>query len=642
MARPGAFAILIVIFLWPLGTVTAQSKQYTLEPEAVAAFADQYMAEKLSEYAIPGSAVAIVHKGKIIHLKGYGFDDVAGTMPIDGETTQFRLASTTKVMTSTAAWRLADRGVLDLDADVRPFLLKLGIKPFDETPLTLRQLLNHSAGFDNYDIARQSKPGTTPDLFTFLSHTTGDPNRAPGEAHRYSNHSLALAGYIAAEKAGLDYETLLKQEVFGPAGMATAVIGLPQSGNAGHSTINGRVTRLNANVWNTAPASGMSATGLDMASFMSAFLDAAASRDSKLVTTEGLQAIWSGGGAAPVSEIQSFSLSWQPRYYAGHKSWTHGGSFSGYQNEMALFPSNDVGVFVVFNMDGITNKLTRMFINEFADNFLVNAPVRPTPKAITVALDDYVGSYDYLRSSSSLGTRGDLAGLFSPPLMEVRKDGNSGLKIYGRASMAGEKNWASFVPVAQDLFSSPSDRYENPFGSLYSNSDMFKFTRDDDAAVAYLMDEKYSYRKLGVLDSKLLHRSNLAGLLLFSLILLVLGIRDFFSKKPGRQLPAITMTLGGMGALIALVGPFAYLLLASDPLDGGLTVVSFEETFVWHVLIAMPLLTVFVFAASLFLFLRDAESGGSSVVALSQLRGFVTLAALALALFEFSYWGILV
>ena len=74
----------------------------------------------MKEHGIPGVAVGVIHRGER-YIKGYGVTNVDYPTPVDGDTL-FRIGSTTKTFTGTAAMRLVDRGKLDLDARVRTYL----------------------------------------------------------------------------------------------------------------------------------------------------------------------------------------------------------------------------------------------------------------------------------------------------------------------------------------------------------------------------------------------------------------------------------------------------------------------------------------------------------------------------------------
>lgn len=70
---------------------------------------DEYYAKALSDWKVPGMAIAIVKDGEIIYAKGFGVKDVRTKEPVDSETL-FPIASNTKAFTSAALAILVDRG----------------------------------------------------------------------------------------------------------------------------------------------------------------------------------------------------------------------------------------------------------------------------------------------------------------------------------------------------------------------------------------------------------------------------------------------------------------------------------------------------------------------------------------------------
>lgn len=105
------------------------------------------------------------------------------------------MASLSKPFTALAAARLSDRGQLDLDADIRQYL-------DDEMPViaypgsvTTKQLLTHTAGFDNTDIgdaAYHNANVITP--AEYVSGRMTRQTRAPVHRFKYASPGYALAG----------------------------------------------------------------------------------------------------------------------------------------------------------------------------------------------------------------------------------------------------------------------------------------------------------------------------------------------------------------------------------------------------------------------------------------------------------------
>ena len=83
----------------------------------------------------------------VLLKKGYGFADRKKQQPVDPARTIFRLASISKLFTWVSVMQLAEQGRLDIDTDVNRYL-DFQIRPAFGKPMTLRNLMTHSGGFE--------------------------------------------------------------------------------------------------------------------------------------------------------------------------------------------------------------------------------------------------------------------------------------------------------------------------------------------------------------------------------------------------------------------------------------------------------------------------------------------------------------
>src|SRR5271155_4589687 len=125
-------------------------QNHPLTAEDLDAFFDGYMPLALERGDIAGSVVVVVKDGQILFEKGYGFADVDKQKPVDPKTTMFRPGSVSKLFTWTAVMQLAEAGKLDLDTDINTYL-DFKIPPFEGKPITLRNLMTHTPGFEETD-----------------------------------------------------------------------------------------------------------------------------------------------------------------------------------------------------------------------------------------------------------------------------------------------------------------------------------------------------------------------------------------------------------------------------------------------------------------------------------------------------------
>jgi CubicO group peptidase (beta-lactamase class C family) len=99
---------------------------------------DEKILQGMRDFSIPGVAVGVIHRGRE-YLRGYGVTDLGDPRPVDADTV-FRIASTSKTFTGTAAMRLVDAGLLSLEERVDRYLPDFRPPP-GAGPVTVRQLL---------------------------------------------------------------------------------------------------------------------------------------------------------------------------------------------------------------------------------------------------------------------------------------------------------------------------------------------------------------------------------------------------------------------------------------------------------------------------------------------------------------------
>ena len=183
---------------------------------------DGYMPYALNTGGIPGAVVVVVKDGQILSARGFGFADAEKRIAVDPERTLFRPGSVSKLVTWTAVMQLVEQNKLNLDADINQYL-DFKIAPLDGAPVTLRQLMTHTAGFEEAakDIIDYS-PAPAPKLGALLKAWVPTRIYAPGTTPAYSNYATALAGYIIERVSGQSFDDYVERHVFTPLGMASA------------------------------------------------------------------------------------------------------------------------------------------------------------------------------------------------------------------------------------------------------------------------------------------------------------------------------------------------------------------------------------------------------------------------------------
>lgn len=118
------------------------------------AFIDLTIAAQMEKSGITYATVSIVANGQVVLSKGYGYANRDENLPVDPNSTSFRVGSISKLFTWTAVMQLVEQGKLKLDADVNEYLdfvipTRLVNSRAEVGPITMRHLMTHTPGFED-------------------------------------------------------------------------------------------------------------------------------------------------------------------------------------------------------------------------------------------------------------------------------------------------------------------------------------------------------------------------------------------------------------------------------------------------------------------------------------------------------------
>jgi CubicO group peptidase (beta-lactamase class C family) len=104
----------------------------------------------MTELRVPGTSISIVSGGRIAWRRSFGIRDHASGAPVDDDTI-FEAQSMSKPVFAYRVLKLAEQGVLDLDAPLTKYAPELFLQGDSRLELiTARRVLSHTAGFPNW------------------------------------------------------------------------------------------------------------------------------------------------------------------------------------------------------------------------------------------------------------------------------------------------------------------------------------------------------------------------------------------------------------------------------------------------------------------------------------------------------------
>jgi CubicO group peptidase (beta-lactamase class C family) len=186
---------------------------------------DSVIKAGIADRATPGATIAVVRRGKLLMLKGYGRTDWASGAPATNDSTMYDMASLTKVVSATtAAMILEEEGKLDLNRTVASYLPEYDMP--DKRDITVRMLLTHTSGIrSNHPLWKEAKGREQ----YFAGMVRQPLESTPGSTALYTDWNMVLLQFIIERLTGQTLDQFVEARVFGPLGMRDTRYNPPES-----------------------------------------------------------------------------------------------------------------------------------------------------------------------------------------------------------------------------------------------------------------------------------------------------------------------------------------------------------------------------------------------------------------------------
>ena len=102
----------------------------------------------------PGAQVALARHGKLAYFRSYGNARLEPEQRPVGDDTLFLLFSNTKVLVSSAVWRLIEDGAVSLGDRIADFMPEFSVN--DKADISLYDVMTHQGGFPGSNVSRAS------------------------------------------------------------------------------------------------------------------------------------------------------------------------------------------------------------------------------------------------------------------------------------------------------------------------------------------------------------------------------------------------------------------------------------------------------------------------------------------------------
>ncbi|WP_200302775.1 serine hydrolase [Streptomyces adelaidensis] len=377
-----ALASLLVLGGAPFGVGTASAAPPPQPPpqltqddvdRAVDAL-DGIVDRAMDRTGVPGVAVAVVYKDRVVHLDGYGKRHVGQDGEV-GPDTVFQLASLSKPLASTVVAGAVGDKTVAWDDPVAGRLPGFALKdPWVTDHVTVADLFSHRSGLPDHAGDLLEDLGYNREYI--LGHLRQEPLTPFRASYAYTNFGVTAAGEAVADAAGTSWEKLSEDTLYKPAGMdatssrfsdyegtndkAFAHVRADDSDHDSDSSGSGSGSGWEARHVRDAdaqsPAGGASSTVRDLSRWLRLQLANGELDGDRIIAADPLERthvpeIVSNPPPAPAGRAGFYGLGWNVAYDdLGRLRLSHSGAFAlGVNTNVTMLPGEQLGIAVLTN-----------------------------------------------------------------------------------------------------------------------------------------------------------------------------------------------------------------------------------------------------------------------------------------------------
>lgn len=324
--------------------------------DPVDAAVDAAVRSAMRAQQIPGLALGVTRRGRLIKATGYGLANVELDVPVSPNSI-FQSGSVAKQFTAAAIMMLVVEKKVALDAPISGYLPEAKRAAWGGA--TVRQLLTHTAGIPDTFGETEETTYTKGILDWRRDYTEEELLRAylplkldfkPGEKWNYSNTGYEILGFLIQRITGKFYGDFLEQRIFKPLGMnSTRIISeedIIPGRVGGYRIVHGQLKNQEwiAPSLNTTADGGLYFNVIDMAKWDAALYTEA------LLPRAALEQMWT-----PVKlnsgKTYPYGFGWDVTQVKGHPLLCHSGSNQGFSVSISRYVRDRLGIVVLTNLD---------------------------------------------------------------------------------------------------------------------------------------------------------------------------------------------------------------------------------------------------------------------------------------------------
>jgi CubicO group peptidase (beta-lactamase class C family) len=347
--------------------------------------------EALSAWQVPGLAVGIVRDGRVVHLAGYGVQELGGKVPVTPDTL-FPIASCTKAFTTTAMAKLVGERKMWWDDPVRNYLEYFRLfDPSADRLVSLRDLVCHRTGLGSHDLLWYRAAWSQRDAVRRIGRVA--PDLQFRSSFQYQTTMVAAAGYAveAVLGKGATWEGYVRKIITHPLDMNRTFFTTKEA--FAHKDVatphrENREEKLKPVAWyeygEPDPAGSIISCARDLCSWAQFHLRLGKvlqnGKEIALVDPKALAETHSPQNIIPLdarsidrllnpeTDHMAYCMGWVRHDYRGRLVLAHSGAIDGFRAHIKLLPKENLGIVLLNNRHGTDMNLA--LANTLVDRLL--------------------------------------------------------------------------------------------------------------------------------------------------------------------------------------------------------------------------------------------------------------------------------
>jgi len=360
-------------------------------------------ARVLQETGIPGAGLALVRAGGVEWAGGVGLADRDARTPVTAET-HFRVGSISKTFVAMALVQQYEDGEMDIESPVSDLAPDVAIdNPWNaSSPVTVLQVLQHTAGFDDMHFTEMYNLHDPPDMPLLEVLRKNPASRRvrwrPGTRMSYSNPGYAVAAHVLEKVTGRAYEDVIEERIFQPLGMRTSSFVLEEAGlpllARGYDAPTGPPVP-HSQIY-LRPAGNLHTSPAELATFVQMLLNWGETADTLVIDPEYLSNMERPRTSlsARAGLIYGYGTGIASRSLEGFPVLGHGGGIDGFSSAYGYSAARDVGWVVLLNgtyAPGAVDRLSALALGYLKRD--VEPPAKPDVRVGSEVLAAHAGYY---------------------------------------------------------------------------------------------------------------------------------------------------------------------------------------------------------------------------------------------------------